>query len=144
MIDIEDLIVEKINWVNRASSGDEGYNRCVTAIADVLEVVFREMAERLGITGYQASCVDLEFTRRNRRLEYFAVQDYGNLLYPQYARHFLTIDPHVWEWLQEKAKDFLQADTLGGQGAHPAVRQHWADIVAGKVPFGLVVDDRRR
>jgi hypothetical protein len=62
--------------------------------------------------------------------------NYENLLYPQYEDKFeKIISKDTWEWLQKEAKKKLK------ERAHPIVKKHWKNIVAGNIPFGFKVED---
>lgn len=61
---------------------------------------------------------------------------YEDMLYPQYEYKFpdKTISPEVYEWLKQEASRLY-----GTKSGIPEVRDHWADIIGGKVPFGYKV-----
>ena len=92
-----------------------------------------------GITGFQASCIMWRFITewmpeyQNTPLR---LLNYENLLYPQYEDKFeKIISKDTWEWLQKEAKKKLK------ERAHPIVKKHWKNIVAGNIPFGFKVED---
>lgn len=97
------------------------------------------MAEKMGITGFQAGCVmwdfirDWEFESNECGLK---IVDYDDMLYPQYEDKFeKTIKSSTWRALQEQAKKNLE----DSEYTHPAVIAHWESIVRGEVPFGYKV-----
>lgn len=100
------------------------------------------LADKMGITGFQASFVMWDF------IGYWQFQDnkcglkmfdYDEMLYPQYKDRFeKVISKYTWEQLQEQAKLNLQEK----QYVHPDIIEHWKSIVAGNVPFGYKVEDK--
>ena len=93
-----------------------------------------------GITGFQAGFVMWDFIRQwNHRSNKIGLRilDFDKLLYPQYSDRFeKVIDPKQWEKLQEMARINLEE-----RGACDEVREHWASIVDGQVPFGFQVKE---
>jgi hypothetical protein len=127
--DSEDELRQIINAVlNRGHD----YGTCVYAMSIAGEAAFNFVARKLGVTGFQASCADMDILRRTRRIKGgFALLDYENLLYPQYRERF---DELTWErllvenkeWLREKAGVLLAENS----NAHPNVRSHWERLAA--------------
>lgn len=100
-----------------------------------------------GITGFQASFVTWNFVRywlfKNNKCG-LRLMDYDDMLYPQYRYKFdRVIDQSTWDHIQDEARKAIEQDDalsdVGGVRAHPDVRQHWENIVNGKVPFGFHV-----
>ena len=93
-----------------------------------------------GITGFQASCLTWElidrmhvFDEGPKRMVCFS-----DMLYPQMDDKFSrTISPSTWEWLQKRAKENIEKESI--HGVHPKVHAHWESIVSGTVPFGFTV-----
>lgn len=94
-----------------------------------------------GITGFQASCVSMEFLKawgfKNNETG-FKIVDYDYMLYPQYDYKFeKVISKDIWEKLQETAKKNLKKiGTPGMVTVDPEVKKHWESIAAGNIPFG--------
>lgn len=109
------------------------YGTCVYAMSMAAEAAFNFVASKLGVTGFQASCADLDFLKRTRGYTMgFRVINYENLLYPQYCDddHFPNwsglIREHAEE-LSKQAKVNLEKD----DGlVHPNVRAHWQMLAA--------------
>ncbi|MBK7380837.1 MAG: hypothetical protein IPJ03_17905 [Ignavibacteriales bacterium] len=81
------------------------YGTCVYAMSIAAVATFNYVASKLGVTGFQASCADLDILRRTRNYKNgFSIIDYNNLLYPQYwdDEHFPSK-----EQLLEKNKEQL-------------------------------------
>src|SRR5574343_1229666 len=86
-----DTIEELSKYVAELVSQDHDYGTCCYAMSMSAVAAFNFVAHKLGVTGFQASCADLDILRRTRYLKGpFAIQNYSNLLYPQYAdaEHF--------------------------------------------------------
>lgn len=98
--------------------------------------------EQGGITGFQAGAIMWEFIRHwnyDHNKCGLKMVNYDNMLYPQYEDKFQkTITPDTWKALQKEAEAKLQES----EGAHPAVKEHWERIKAGKLPFGFSVSER--
>jgi hypothetical protein len=100
------------------------YGTCVYAMSMSAVAALNYVAHALGVTGFQASCADMDILRRTRRMERFGIQDYSNLLYPQYAEKFKSFSELIVEnakWLREEACALLAKK----EEAHPDVRAHW-------------------
>ena len=94
--------------------------------------------EQGGITGFQASFVMWGFVQQWLLKEGpMRMIDYNEMLSPQYEDKFQkTISANTWKWLQNTAKE-----RLSEPGGVDPVREHWASIVAGVVPFGYTVEE---
>lgn len=121
---IEELQEFIVNIVDR----EHEYGTCVYAMSLAAEAAFNYVAHRLGVSGFQANCADMDFLCRTRGMKFgFAIVDYGHLLYPQYLN-----DEHFPNWkqlieknkeaLSKRAKEFLAKDT---DGTHEEVLAHW-------------------
>lgn len=116
-----------------------GYGVAPRAIAQGALAVAWYLADKMGITGFQAGCVMWDFVRD---WSYpgnecgLKMVNYDDMLYPQYDHKFAkTIPSYTWRALQKKAKENLKEV----RGAHPNVIAHWESIVRGEVPFGYSV-----
>lgn len=107
------------------------YGTCVYAMSMSAVAAFNYVADKLGVTGFQASCADLDILSRIRHLKHgFRIVDYGNLLYPQYWDEetrgiYLAA-------LREQPARFAKeaADKLSeGRGAD-AILDHWRWIIS--------------
>lgn len=88
---------------------DYGTSAYAMSLAGV--AAFNFIAHKLGTTGFQASCADLDMIRRTRCIDGpFKIVDFGDMLYPQYRDKFQyqTISKDVWKWLQEAAKEKME------------------------------------
>lgn len=118
-----------------------GYGEAPRAMAQASLAVAWYLANKFGITGFQAGFVMWDFIRdwnyRNNECG-LKITNYDDMLYPQYDYKFdKTIRSSVFADLQKEAKKRLEER----DGAHPAVVAHWQSIVDGVVPFGYEVSD---
>jgi len=107
---------------------EHDYGTCVYAMTHAALAAYNYVAYKLGVTGFQASCADLAFIRRNRHYEDgFRILDYNKLLYPQYfnnPEHFPTAHQLLMdnqEALSKKATELLAER----EHVHPDVKRHW-------------------
>lgn len=113
-------------------AGPHDYGTCVYAMSMAATAAFNHVARALGVTGFQASCADMDILRRTRGLEWGKILDYTKLLYPQYytSDSFPTIgdlldDPKVLAELGKRAAKMLEQSPT----AHPNVVAHWKQLV---------------
>lgn len=110
------------------------YGTCVYAISMAATAAFHYVASKVGATGFQAGCADLDFLRRTRGYKGpFMVLDAEKSLYPQYDGAVLQAQKFrasITEWLADEAQKKL--DAPGGLNAHPNVVSHWRDLVAAR------------
>lgn len=104
------------------------YGTCVHAMSLSAVAAMNYAASKLGCTGFQASCADMDILRRTRDFKWGMVLDYEKLLYPQYCddEHFpswnvLLADSTVRERLSTLAKEKLAESSQ----PHPDVKAHW-------------------
>lgn len=107
------------------------YGTCCYAMSMAATAAFNFVAGKLGVTGFQSSCADMDILSRTRGWKWGRLLDYMNLLYPQYcnAGHFpsaadLMADPKVKEKLAELAREKIAESERDGFG-HPDVIAHW-------------------
>lgn len=117
------------DYVQSLIDGEHDYGTCVYAMSLAATAAFNLVAGKLGVTGYQASCADMDIIRRTRHIEGpFAIVNGEDGLYPQYS--FATKHPELAEkwrdWLKEEARKLLDEDH--GMTAAPAVMEHWKKL----------------
>lgn len=82
------------------------YGTCVYAMSLAATASFNYVASKLGVTGFQASCADLDILKRTRGLKCpFILLKAEDMLYPQYDLHGkLAQAMEEWkEWAKEQA-----------------------------------------
>lgn len=115
------------------------YGTCVYAMSILAEAAFNFVARRLGCTGFQASCADMDILRRTRGWKGPAmVLDGSNTLYPQYD---LRRDLEEWltskdmqQWQADEARKLIAERETMGTGPHPEVLAHWKRLSAAAPP----------
>lgn len=123
-------------FINKLIKQDHDYGTCVYAMSIGAEAAFRFVAGKLVVTGFQASCADLDFIKRIRHLTVFRITDYEQMLYPQYAEEFdKTITSTTFDWLRGEAIKKLSDPNCGS----PECRAHWQSIINGEIPFGYTI-----
>lgn len=122
---------ELIDYIRSLIKQQHDYGTCVYAVSMAATAAFQYVASELGITGFQASCADMDIIRRTRSLKGpFMLIDGTKMLYPQYdiiqsVRDAMT----KWEkWASDECRKMLaQEDT---RYVCFEVLSHWQDMAA--------------
>lgn len=104
---------------------EHDYGTCCYAMSMAAVAAFNHVASKLGVTGFQASCADMDILRRTRRMERFQILDLSDLLYPQYRDKFKSFEDMLAEnaeWLPGEAQKKLAESH---DHAHPDVIAYW-------------------
>lgn len=137
-----DTIEELVEYIKALEERSHDYGTCVYAMSMSATAAFNYIARKLGVTGFQASCADMDILRRTRNLESgFRVLNFENLLYPQYCNdeHFPSWKELIAENIAELSKeaqkrlDKSDGDTIP---THPNVKAHWELLASGIIPKG--------
>ena len=137
---------ELTNYINSLVDREHDYGTCVYAMSLAATAAFNYVASKLGVTGFQASCADLDIIRRTRHIESpFAMITADKALYPQ---HDIKADVEKYmdewkEWVQKEARSKLKehnhknelkkwTDDDGQEhecyAVHPEVWAHWEKL----------------
>ena len=122
---IEDLT----EYIESLTNREHDYGTSVYAMSLAATAAFHYAASKVGATGFQASCADLDVLRRTRSIKGpFMIIDADNMLYPQYDLHGkLQEAMDSWaEWAAEEAQKKLDGDK---EHVHPDVLAHWRRLV---------------
>ena len=117
----EELAIYIASLVDR----EHDYGTCVYAMSLAAVASFNYVAGKLGVTGFQASCADLDVIRRTRHLNGpFMLIKAHDALFPQYDIPRSVADAIAgWApWLQSEAVKLLAE---ASSNAHPNVVAHW-------------------
>lgn len=129
----EDM-AELTAYIQSLIDQEHDYGTCVYAMSMAAVAAFSYVAAKLGATGFQASCADLDVVRRTRHLKGpFILLTAEKALFPQYdLRRDLNEALSEWKpWLKEQAADNLRkARTDPESLVHPNVLEHWERIVS--------------
>jgi hypothetical protein len=117
-----------VEYIESLVNRDHDYGTCVYAMSMAAEAAFNYVSHRLGVTGFQSSCADLDFVRRTRLMNGpFLLIKAEDALYPQYDLTGRLVEAiEKWKpWLKEEAEKLLK-DT---NQVHPDVKHHWQQLV---------------
>lgn len=113
-----------VEYVASVVDKQHDYGTCVYAMSLAATAAFNYVANKLGVTGFQASCADLDFIRRSRGIKGpFMLIKGEDALYPQYdlPEKLATAMKEWVPWLKEEAAKKLAKNA----DAHPNVIAHW-------------------
>lgn len=123
---------ELTDIVEALRTREHNYGTCAYAMSIAATAAFQYLASALGVTGFQASCADLDFLKRVRGYEHgFCIIDYSQLLYPQYDDK-LRLSPEKMleeDWLRKDIVETAKKNLETKVGAHQAVVEHWRMLV---------------
>lgn len=121
---------ELLETISNLVDRNHDYGTCVYAMSIAAISAFYYVAHKLGTTGFQASCADLDIIRRSRHMEGpFMIVDGNKMLYPQYNLvEKLEEAIKAWKpWAKEQAEKLLKES---GGHAHPNVIAHWKKLAS--------------
>ena len=127
-VDWPDSVTQLRLIIDTLCNREHDYGTCVYAMSMAAEATFKYVAHKLGVSGFQASCADLDFLRRTRRMKAgFSILNYENLLYPQYLtdEHFPTHVKLIEDNKKELGKLAQEKLDKDGDRAHSDVAAHW-------------------
>lgn len=129
-----DTIAELNEYIESLLAFDHDYDTAVYALSLSAVATFQHVAKTLGVSGFQASCADLDFLRRTRSMKCPFILIRGDeMMYPQYDLHRKLDEAlHDWQqWAAEEAKRLLATDMTH---TAPHVRAHWEKLASYKKP----------
>lgn len=123
-----------------------GYEISAEAAAQALVATADYIFKKMGMTGFQASWIALNFyaeIMHPNLKTMLRVINFDDMIYPQCGRRFdKVISSDTWKQIQNYAKSELdKLVECKDEYIHPAVKAHWESIVEGNVPFGYTVED---
>jgi len=131
-----DTAAELASYIRGLTDQEHDYGTCVYAMSMAAVAAFNHVAHKLGVTGFQAGCADMDILARTRGMKHgFFLRDNADLLYPQYRHKYegLDFDSQIEknaEWLAEEAAKHL-SELEDGMAAD-AVVEHWQMLAALK------------
>lgn len=126
---------ELTEYVRSLVERPHDYGTCVYAMSMAAVAAFNYVSGKLGVTGFQASCADMDILRRTRHMDRgFCIYNYADVLYPQYwaeedrraVFQSLMRDPDQRQRFRDEARKLLAES----EHAAPAVREHWERLAA--------------
>jgi len=137
----QDLRNEKAAWPKTQAELNEyvqsllnikhDYGTCVYAMSMSAVAAYNYVGSKLGVTGFQASCADLDILRRTRSLDGpFIILKAEDMLYPQYdLKQTLLEAMQSWRgWAAKQAAEMLE----NNNGACDEVIKHWKQLAKYK------------
>lgn len=115
-------------YIDDLASREHDYGTSVYAMSLAATAAFNFIARKLGVTGFQAGCADMDILRRTRHIDGpFMVVEIGNALYPQYDLPGRVAEAigESKDWLRDQARKKLEGDT---EFTHPDVIAHWRKL----------------
>ncbi len=100
------------------------YGIAVYVVSLSATATYNYLSYKHGMTGFQASCADLDIIRRTRHLECpFMLVKADDMLFPQYDMYQNLSDAmREWmPWASQRATELLKDTT----GCHPSVVKRW-------------------
>lgn len=126
-----ETIEQLVEYISSLVNRQHDYGTCVYAMSLSAVAAFNFVAGKLGATGFQANCADLDILRRTRGLYGpFRIVDASDWLYPQYSpmNDLLDFKAKCDKWLAEQAQKLLDEHASNGTAAESVV-EHWKKIV---------------
>lgn len=125
--------LEDLNRIIEAvTNRSHDYGTCCYAMSIAAEAAFNFVASKLGVSGFQASCADLDILKRTRHINGpFAIINGSDLLYPQYnvQDSVLQIIGKWQPWIAEECQKLIDSQK-SDELVHPNVRAHWERMAA--------------
>lgn len=119
---------ELLDYIRSLVDRQHDYGTCVYAMSMSAVAALNYVASKLGVTGFQASCADLDILRRTRHIDHFMIVDFDKALFPQYdlrAQLNAALEEAAPR-LAVKAREKLAE----APDAHPSVVAHWRMLAA--------------
>ena len=119
---------ELLAYIKSLVDRPHDYGTCVYAMSMASVATFQYVAGKLGVTGFQASCADLNFLRRTRKIKTgFRIINYDNLMYPQYLTEedFPSLPTLLWDTKDQLAEQARKELEHTGTNSHPGVIAWW-------------------
>jgi hypothetical protein len=103
------------------------YGTCVYAMSLAATAAFNYVAGKLGVTGFQASCADMDIIRRTRhmRMGFILLKQAP---YPQY-----DLRGRVEDWIEKSEPELAKEAArllIENPRAHPLMIEHWRRLAA--------------
>lgn len=124
---------ELSEYITSLVEREHDYGTCVYAMSLAATAAFNYVASKLGVTGFQASCADLDILRRTRLIKGpFIILKAADMCYPQYSLPE-KLREAMGEWKDWVSKECAKKLEESGDQAHPDVKAHW-ELMASHKP----------
>jgi len=120
---------ELYEYIDSLVYREHDYGTCCYAMSLAAVATFNYVAGALGVTGFQASCADLDILRRTRSMNGpFIILKAEDMVYPQY-----DLPERLQEFMRDSAswvkKEAEKKLAEGSEFVHPNVLSHWKELV---------------
>lgn len=118
-----------LEYIKSLTDREHDYGTCVYAMSMAAVAAMYFVSQKLGVTGFQASCADMDILRRTRHMKGpFMLIKGEDALYPQYnLPERLAEAMEEWKpWLKEEAQKKIDEGGI----AHSAVVAHWHKLAS--------------
>jgi ribosome modulation factor len=121
---------ELTKYIDQLVDRPHDYGTCCYAMSMAAVAALRHVAHKLGVTGFQASCADMDILRRTRDFDWGKFVNYHNLLYPQYwdTDSFPTPESIMNSDAGAEVKKQAAKELATTSGAD-TIRAHWQRLV---------------
>jgi len=123
-----------MKYINSLVSQEHDYGTAAYAMSMSAVAAYNYASSKVGASGFQAGCADMDILRRTRGLKGpFMIVDITKAMYPQYDL-MKKLSDYLLEcrgWLRDEAKKQL-ADEKNVNRCHPDVVAHWKKLAAYK------------
>ena len=123
-----------VEYINSLVNRDHDYGTCVYAMSLAAAAAFNYVSHQLGVTGFQASCADLDFLRRTRGMKGpFIILKAEDAVYPQYDLR-QKLEKFLFEnreWVRDQARKNIAEDR--GYPVSQGVMDHWEKLANEKL-----------
>ena len=126
-----DTAQEVADYIRALTDRPHDYGTCVYAMSLAAVAAFNHVARKLGVTGFQASCADLDVLRQTRDFRWGRLLNFDDLLYPQYRDKFPDYE-RLLDENRDRLAELAAAKLEDTPDAHPNVVAHWR-YLAGRV-----------
>ncbi len=123
-------IEELSDYINGLANRQHDYGTCVYAMSLSATAAFNFIAGKLGVTGFQASCAEMDILSRTRGWKWGKILDYEQLLYPQYCNNeyfppYTRLIEENKEELAKRAQELIDKNEGAGLPISERVMVHW-------------------
>lgn len=125
-------------YIDSLTAGEHDYGTCVYAMSLAATAAYSYVASKLGVSGMQAECADLDIIRRTRDIAGpFMLIAADDCLYPQYDSPVVKAAEAraKWApWLKQEAARLLaeKHSPHVPYGISPQVVAHWKKLAKAK------------
>ena len=122
-------IEELSEYITSLVDRKHDYGTCVYAMSLAATATFNYVARNLGVTGFQASCADLDVMRRTRAMDCpFILLKAEDMIYPQFNLP-ANLQEAMQEWVVWCSEECARKLANNKQeDIHPKVWAHWVAL----------------